>query len=79
MNSDTVFLARPEWRYLKYWKPSMAIVGILVIPGNLGLLQVGLPFFRAGPVPVEAADQRGDVRTGVSGIGLFRAAKPARR
>lgn len=49
--SDTVFLPRPEWyyipvfQYLKYWKPSMAIIGILVIPGVLGLLLVGLPFF----------------------------------
>jgi ubiquinol-cytochrome c reductase cytochrome b subunit len=49
--SDTVFLPRPEWyyipvfQYLKYWKPSIAIVGILVIPGILGLLLVGLPFF----------------------------------
>ena len=49
--SDTLFLPRPEWyyvpvfQYLKYWKPSLAIVGILVIPGILGLLLVGLPFF----------------------------------
>lgn len=49
--SDTVFLPRPEWyyipvfQYLKYWKPSLAVIGILVIPGVLGLLLVGLPFF----------------------------------
>jgi mono/diheme cytochrome c family protein len=30
---------------LKYWKPSVAVVGILLIPGILGLLLVGLPFF----------------------------------
>jgi ubiquinol-cytochrome c reductase cytochrome b subunit len=49
--SDTVFLPRPEWyyipvfQYLKYWKPSVAVLGILVIPGVLALLLVGLPFF----------------------------------
>jgi ubiquinol-cytochrome c reductase cytochrome b subunit len=49
--SDTLFLPRPEWyyvpvfQYLKYWKPSVAVVGILIIPGILGLLLVGLPFF----------------------------------
>jgi ubiquinol-cytochrome c reductase cytochrome b subunit len=49
--SDTLFLPRPEWyyipvfQYLKYWKPSVAVVGILLIPGILGLLLVGLPFF----------------------------------
>jgi ubiquinol-cytochrome c reductase cytochrome b subunit len=49
--SDTVFLPRPEWyyipvfQYLKYWSPATAIVGILVIPGIIGLLLVGLPFY----------------------------------
>lgn len=48
--SETVFLPRPEWyyipvfQYLKYWKGWTSIVGILVIPGILGLLLVGLPF-----------------------------------
>jgi ubiquinol-cytochrome c reductase cytochrome b subunit len=49
--SETVFLPRPEWyyipvfQYLKYWKGWTSVVGILVIPGILGLLLVGLPFF----------------------------------
>src|SRR3984893_1534418 len=48
--SETVFLPRPEWyyvpafQYLKYWKGSTSLIGILVIPGILGLLLVGLPF-----------------------------------
>jgi ubiquinol-cytochrome c reductase cytochrome b subunit len=49
--SATVFLPRPEWyyvpvfQYLKYWKGSTAVIGILVIPGIVGLLLIGLPFF----------------------------------
>jgi ubiquinol-cytochrome c reductase cytochrome b subunit len=49
--ADTQFLPRPEWyyipvfQYLKYWRGSTAVFGILVIPGILGLLLVGLPFF----------------------------------
>lgn len=49
--SDTQFLPRPEWyyvpifQYLKYWQGSTALLGILVIPGIVGLLLVGLPFF----------------------------------
>ncbi len=49
--ADTQFLPRPEWyyvpvfQYLKYWHGSTAVVGILVIPGIVGLLLVGLPFF----------------------------------
>jgi ubiquinol-cytochrome c reductase cytochrome b subunit len=52
--SDTQFLPRPEWyyipvfQYLKYWHGSTAVLGILVIPGILGLLLVGLPFFDRG-------------------------------
>ena len=48
--ADTQFLPRPEWyyipvfQYLKYWHGSTAVLGILVIPGILGLLLVGLPF-----------------------------------
>lgn len=49
--AETVFLPRPEWyyvpvfQYLKYWNASTSVLGILVIPGILGLLLVGLPFF----------------------------------
>jgi ubiquinol-cytochrome c reductase cytochrome b subunit len=49
--SETVFLPRPEWyyvpvfQYLKYWKGWTSAIGIIVIPGILGLLLVGLPFF----------------------------------
>ena len=49
--SDTQFLPRPEWyyipvfQYLKYWHGSTAVLGILAIPGIVGLLLVGLPFF----------------------------------
>ncbi len=49
--ADTQFLPRPEWyyipvfQYLKYWHGSTAVLGILVIPGILGFLLVGLPFF----------------------------------
>jgi ubiquinol-cytochrome c reductase cytochrome b subunit len=48
--SETVFLPRPEWyyipvfQYLKYWKGWTSVIGIMVIPGILGLLLVGLPF-----------------------------------
>jgi ubiquinol-cytochrome c reductase cytochrome b subunit len=49
--ADTQFLPRPEWyyipvfQYLKYWHGSTAVLGILIIPGIVGLLLVGLPFF----------------------------------
>jgi ubiquinol-cytochrome c reductase cytochrome b subunit len=33
------------FQYLKYWHGSTAVLGILVIPGILGLLLVGLPVF----------------------------------
>ena len=48
--SETQFLPRPEWyyipvfQYLKYWHGSTALIGILLIPGIIGLLLVGLPF-----------------------------------
>lgn len=48
--ADTQFLPRPEWyyipvfQYLKYWHGSTTVLGILVVPGILGLLLVGLPF-----------------------------------
>src|SRR5438045_9360519 len=49
--SDTQFLPRPEWyyipvfQYLKYWHGSTVVLGILVIPGILGLLLAGLALF----------------------------------
>jgi ubiquinol-cytochrome c reductase cytochrome b subunit len=49
--ADTQFMPRPEWyyvpvfQYLKYWHGSTALLGILVIPGIVGVLLVGLPFF----------------------------------
>ncbi len=49
--SETVFLPRPEWyyvpvfQYLKYWKGWTSLIGIMVIPGILALLMLGLPFF----------------------------------
>jgi ubiquinol-cytochrome c reductase cytochrome b subunit len=48
--ADTRFLPRPEWYYvpmfqwLKYWEGSLAILGIVVIPGIVAFLFVGLPF-----------------------------------
>ncbi len=53
--ADTRFLPRPEWYYvpvfqwLKYWKGSSAVVGIVIIPAVLALLFVGLPFFDRSP------------------------------
>ncbi|MEQ1910514.1 MAG: cytochrome b N-terminal domain-containing protein [Vicinamibacterales bacterium] len=53
--ADTRFLPRPEWYYvpmfqwLKYWKGSRAIVGIVIIPGILAALFAGLPFFDRRP------------------------------
>ncbi|HXW89862.1 MAG TPA: cytochrome b N-terminal domain-containing protein [Terriglobales bacterium] len=49
--SDTQFLPRPEWyyipvfQYLKYWHGSTSLIGILLIPGIVGLLLVTVPFF----------------------------------
>jgi len=49
--ADTQFLPRPEWyyipvfQYLKYWHGSTSVLGILILPGIIGLLLVGLPFF----------------------------------
>src|SRR5437667_13226 len=39
------FFVFPVFQYLKYWQGSTAVLGILIIPGILGLLLVGLPFF----------------------------------
>lgn len=52
--ADTRFLPRPEWYYvpvfqwLKYWKGASAVLGIVVIPGLLAALFVGLPFLDRG-------------------------------
>ncbi len=49
--ADTQYLPRPEWYYLpvfqwlKYWRCSLAVVGILVIPGIVALVFLLLPFF----------------------------------
>lgn len=53
--ADTRFIPRPEWYYvpmfqwLKYWKGSSAIVGIVVIPSIIGALLIGLPFLDRRP------------------------------
>ncbi len=53
--ADTQYVPRPEWYYipvfqwLKYWAGAFAIIGILVIPGFLGLLFVALPFLDRRP------------------------------
>ncbi len=53
--ADTQFLPRPEWYYipvfqwLKYWHGALAVLGILVIPGIIALLFVGLPFLDRRP------------------------------
>ncbi len=53
--ADTQFIPRPEWYYrpifqwLKYWEGPLAVVGILVIPGILTALLVGLPFYDRSP------------------------------
>ena len=49
--ADTQFVPRPEWYYLpifqwlKYFKGSLAVVGIVVIPTLTAILVVALPFF----------------------------------
>ncbi|MGB7218738.1 MAG: cytochrome b N-terminal domain-containing protein [Vicinamibacterales bacterium] len=53
--ADTRFLPRPEWYYvpvfqwLKYWKGSSAVIGIVIIPALLAVFFVGLPFFDRSP------------------------------
>ena len=48
---DTTFIPRPEWYYrpifqwLKYWEGPLAIIGILVVPGIVAALLLGLPFY----------------------------------
>lgn len=48
--ADTQYVPRPEWYYipvfqwLKYWEGTLAVLGILVIPGLVALLFVALPF-----------------------------------
>ena len=49
--ADTQYVPRPEWYYLpifqwlKYFKGSLAIVGIVVVPALTAILVVALPFF----------------------------------
>ncbi len=53
--ADTQFIPRPEWYYrpifqwLKYWEGPLAVIGILVVPGILTVLLVGLPFYDRRP------------------------------
>ena len=53
--ADTQYIPRPEWYYipvfqwLKYWEGALAVVGILVIPGLIGLLFIALPFLDRRP------------------------------
>lgn len=49
--ADTSFIPRPEWYYrplfqwLKYWEGPLVVIGILVVPGIIAALFVGLPFY----------------------------------
>ncbi|MGH9375233.1 MAG: cytochrome b N-terminal domain-containing protein [Terriglobia bacterium] len=53
--ADTTFIPRPEWYYrplfqfLKYWEGPLALIGILVVPGIITLLLLGLPFYDRRP------------------------------
>ncbi len=53
--ADTQYLPRPEWYYLpvfqwlKYWRGSLAVVGILIIPGIIALIFLLLPFLDRRP------------------------------
>ena len=53
--ADTQYLPRPEWYYLpafqwlKYWRGSFAVVGILILPGIIALLFLTLPFLDRRP------------------------------
>jgi len=53
--ADTQYLPRPEWYYLpvfqwlKYWRGSLAVVGILVLPGIIALIFLLLPFLDRRP------------------------------
>ncbi|MGH9452230.1 MAG: cytochrome b N-terminal domain-containing protein [Terriglobia bacterium] len=53
--ADTQFIPRPEWYYrsifqfLKYWEGPLAVIGILVVPGIITVLLVGLPFYDRRP------------------------------
>ena len=48
--ADTQYVPRPEWYYLpifqwlKYFKGSLAIVGIVIVPSLTALLVIALPF-----------------------------------
>lgn len=53
--ADTSFIPRPEWYYrplfqwLKYWEGPLVVIGILVVPGIIAALFVGLPFYDRRP------------------------------
>jgi ubiquinol-cytochrome c reductase cytochrome b subunit len=53
--ADTQYIPRPEWYYLpvfqwlKYWRGSLAVVGILVIPGIVAMALLLLPFLDRSP------------------------------
>lgn len=53
--ADTAFIPRPEWYYrplfqwLKYWEGPLVVIGILVVPGIIAALFVGLPFYDRRP------------------------------
>ena len=53
--ADTQYIPRPEWYYvpvfqwLKYWQRSLAVVGILIIPGIVALVFLLLPFLDRRP------------------------------
>ncbi|MGH9397914.1 MAG: cytochrome b N-terminal domain-containing protein [Terriglobia bacterium] len=53
--ADTQFIPRPEWYYrpifqfLKYWEGPLAVIGILVAPGIITALLLGLPFYDRRP------------------------------
>src|SRR5256886_13035683 len=48
--ADTQYVPRPEWYYLpifqwlKYFKGSLAIVGIVIVPALTAILIIALPF-----------------------------------
>lgn len=66
--ADTSFIPRPEWYYrplfqwLKYWEGPLVVIGILVIPGIIAALFVGLPFYDRRP---ERRPSRRPVAVGV--------------